>query len=200
MPLHKKRNKQAILTGASSTMAVALALVALVMTSANTSTANSIVSLSIPSFSFQNAYGDSGDNRNQDTDYDEHGALQLSANDGVGNVAQIRNGAVGTEVNSAGALQGRNQQRLVQQVDDNRAKNIADDDDDRGERSGNARSGSGNSNSLAAGIGSTVLGGTIAAIIGTAAYTAYRIVLVKQKRMALVKGGSNNSSNNAPPS
>jgi hypothetical protein len=199
MPLHKKRNKQAILTGASSTMAVALALVALVMTSANTSTANSIVSLSIPPFSFQNAYGDSGDNRNQDADYDEHGALQQSANNGVGNVAQIGNGAAGTEVNSASALQGRNQQRLAQQVDDNRANNIADDDDDRGERSGNARSGSGNSNSLAAGIGSTVLAGTIAAIIGAAAYTAYRIVRVKQKRMALVKGGSNNSSN-APPS
>lgn len=198
MPSHKKRNKQAILTGASSTMAVALTLVALVMTSANTSTANRIVSLSIPPFSFQNAYGDGGDNRNQDTDYDEHGVLQQSANNGVGNVAQIRNSAVGTEVNSAGALQGGNQQRLAQQVDDNRANNIADDD--RGERSGNARSGSGNSNSLAAGIGSTVLAGTIAAIIGAAAYTTYRIVRVKQKRMALVKGGSNNSSNNAPPS
>ncbi len=210
MPSHKKKDKQVVLAAAAPTLAVALALLVLVTTSASMSAPNSIMSHGVLSFLVKNAYGDSGYNRNQNNGDDgdnnnEHGVLQQGANNGGENVAQVREGAFGTEVNSGAAFQGGNPQRIAQQVNGNSANNIANDDDNRGDRSRNVRSSGSVNNSLAASIGNTVLAGTIAAIIGAAAYTAYRIVRVKQKRMTLVKGGSNitnssSSSNNAPPS
>jgi hypothetical protein len=201
---HKKRNKHAILVGASSTVPVALAVVVLATAFASTSIMKSIYSASsLPSF-VQKAYGDDVNNKNRIVDEDdEHTAIQPGTNNGEGNFGEARKSTIGSDVNSGAALLDGNQQRVAPRVDNSGAANTAaDNDDDRGNRGRNVRGGS-DRNSLAASIGNTVLAGTIAAIIGAAAYTAYRIIRVKQKRITLVKGGINNnnsSSNTAPPS
>ncbi len=203
MPSHKKRNKRAVLVKASYMMVVALAAMVLATAFASTSIMKSIHSASSLPFSVQKAYGDDGNNKNRIVDEDDgHRAIQPGTNNGERNFGEARRGTIGSDVNSGAALLGGNPQRVAQRVDNNGAANTAgDNDDDRGNRGGNIRGGTA-SNSLAASIGSTVLAGTIAAIIGAAAYTAYRIIRVKQKRITLVKGGINNnsSSNTAPPS